>query len=272
MYPRFPSTRSSGSKKGERGPSTPATSSTPRASATRRSTCSRGARRLRRAQARQGDVDRRGRRRHVPRRHRDLHGRADAGRVRRGGAECETIAFDRPALRAMLAASPELGEIVLTCMLARRAWHEEAGHGVLRLIAERGSRRAFDVRDLLERNLLPVQFLRRRHRPAGDDVPRLARHPARGDADPGQRRPRAAQPVGGAGGARPRAARRRRRPALRPRRARRRPGGAGGGGLRRLRGPAHVRRPRPGRRAGRRAPARASRTTSASPPASPAPS
>jgi thioredoxin reductase (NADPH) len=53
---------------------------------------------------------------------------------------------------------PELGEIVLTCMLARRAWHEEAGHGVLRLIAERGSRRAFDVRDLLERNLLPVRF------------------------------------------------------------------------------------------------------------------
>ena len=71
---------------------------------------------------------------------------------------CETIYFDRPSLRAMLAGSPELAQIVLTCMLARRAWHEEAGHGVIRLIAERGSRRAFEVRDLLERNLLPVRF------------------------------------------------------------------------------------------------------------------
>ena len=44
------------------------------------------------------------------------------------------------------------------CLLARRAWHEGAGHGVLRLIAERGSRRAFEVRDLLERNLVPLRF------------------------------------------------------------------------------------------------------------------
>ena len=79
-------------------------------------------------------------------------------------AECvaaeptDVIAFDRAGLRAMLAASPELGEVVLSCMLARRAWHEGEGHGVLRLIAERGSRRAFEVRDLLERNLLPVRF------------------------------------------------------------------------------------------------------------------
>ena len=79
-------------------------------------------------------------------------------------AECvaaeptETIAFDRPGLRAMLAAKPEMFEHVLGCLLARRAWHEGAGHGVLRLIAERGSRRAFEVRDLLERNLVPLQF------------------------------------------------------------------------------------------------------------------
>ena len=79
-------------------------------------------------------------------------------------AECvaaeptDTIAFDRPGLRAMLAAKPEMGEMVLGCLLARRAWHEGAGHGVLRLIAERGSRRAFAVRDLLERNLVPLRF------------------------------------------------------------------------------------------------------------------
>lgn len=79
-------------------------------------------------------------------------------------AECvaseqtEVLAFDRPGLRALLEASPELGELVLGCLLARRAWHEGLGHGALHLIAERGSRRAFEVRDLLERNLVPVRF------------------------------------------------------------------------------------------------------------------
>jgi thioredoxin reductase (NADPH) len=78
-------------------------------------------------------------------------------------AECvaaeptDTIALDRPGLRALVAGSPELGELILGCLLARRAWHEGAGHGVLRLIAERGSRRAFEVRDLLERNLVPLR-------------------------------------------------------------------------------------------------------------------
>lgn len=71
----------------------------------------------------------------------------------------DTIAFDRPALRAMLAGKPELGEMVLAALLARREWHENGGHGVMRLVAERGSRRAFEVRDLLERNLLPVRFV-----------------------------------------------------------------------------------------------------------------
>jgi thioredoxin reductase (NADPH) len=79
-------------------------------------------------------------------------------------AECvaaertDVIAFDRGALRAMLAAWPEFGEIVLRTLTARRAWHEGRGHGVLRLIGPRGSRRAFEVRDLLERNLLPVRW------------------------------------------------------------------------------------------------------------------
>jgi thioredoxin reductase (NADPH) len=79
-------------------------------------------------------------------------------------AECvadeptDVISFDRPKLRAMLAAWPELAEIVLRAMMARREWHASHGHGVLRLIAARGSRRAFEVRDLLERNLIPVRW------------------------------------------------------------------------------------------------------------------
>jgi thioredoxin reductase (NADPH) len=79
-------------------------------------------------------------------------------------AECvadeptDVIAFDRSELRAMLASWPELAELVLRTMMARREWHEAHGYGVLRLIAPRGSRRAFEVRDLLERNLIPVRW------------------------------------------------------------------------------------------------------------------
>src|SRR4051812_44302288 len=70
----------------------------------------------------------------------------------------EVIVFQRPDLRDMVARWPELGELVFRTLSARRAWHEAEGHGVMRLIAPRGSRRAFEVRDLLERNLLPVRW------------------------------------------------------------------------------------------------------------------
>src|SRR5215203_2584073 len=79
-------------------------------------------------------------------------------------AECvadeptDVIAFDRSALRGMLASWRELAELVLRTMMARREWHQGHGYGVLRLIAPRGSRRAFEVRDLLERNLIPVRW------------------------------------------------------------------------------------------------------------------
>jgi thioredoxin reductase (NADPH) len=70
----------------------------------------------------------------------------------------DVIAFDRDGLRDMVARWPEFGEQVFATLLARRAWHEAEGHGAMRLIAPRGSRRAFEVRDLLERNLLPVRW------------------------------------------------------------------------------------------------------------------
>jgi thioredoxin reductase (NADPH) len=69
----------------------------------------------------------------------------------------DVIAFTRSQLRGMLAGWPAFAEIVLRTLTARRAWHEGSGNGVLRLITPRGSRRAFQVRDLLERNLLPVR-------------------------------------------------------------------------------------------------------------------
>jgi thioredoxin reductase (NADPH) len=70
----------------------------------------------------------------------------------------DVIAFDRAGLRAMVARWPEFGEQVFATLLAQRAWSEAEGHGIMRLIAPRGSRRAFEVRDLLERNLLPVRW------------------------------------------------------------------------------------------------------------------
>jgi thioredoxin reductase (NADPH) len=69
-----------------------------------------------------------------------------------------TIVFERAELREMLAEWPEFGELVLQTMTARRAWLEGNDVGVLRLIASRRSGRAFEVRDLLERNLLPVRW------------------------------------------------------------------------------------------------------------------
>jgi thioredoxin reductase (NADPH) len=70
----------------------------------------------------------------------------------------DVIAFDRTKLRHMAAKWPEFAEHVLRTMNARREWLVANGIGVLRLIAPRGSNRAFQVRDLLERNLLPVQW------------------------------------------------------------------------------------------------------------------
>jgi thioredoxin reductase (NADPH) len=70
----------------------------------------------------------------------------------------EALVFEREALRQMVAAWPEFGEMIFRTLLARRAWHEEHGYGVMRLIAPQASRRAFEVRDLLERNLLPVHW------------------------------------------------------------------------------------------------------------------
>jgi thioredoxin reductase (NADPH) len=70
----------------------------------------------------------------------------------------EVIEFDRAGLRDMVARWPEFGELVFRTLQARREWHVAEGHGVMRLIAPRGSRRAFEVRDLLERNLLPVRW------------------------------------------------------------------------------------------------------------------
>src|ERR1700735_738974 len=71
----------------------------------------------------------------------------------------DVIEFDRAKLRKMVAGWPEFGEHIFATLLERRAWHEAHGQGVMRLIAPRGSRPAFEVRDLLGRHLLPGRVL-----------------------------------------------------------------------------------------------------------------
>ncbi len=82
----------------------------------------------------------------------------------------EALVFPREKLRKMVADWPEFGEGVFRTLLARRAWHEENGYGVMRLIAPQSSRRAFEVRDLLERNLLPVRWYDIDNDPESDEM------------------------------------------------------------------------------------------------------
>ena len=72
--------------------------------------------------------------------------------------DTKVVKLERPELRELVARWPQLGEHIFETLLARRALNEENGHGVMRLIADRSSRRAFEVRDLLERNLYPVKW------------------------------------------------------------------------------------------------------------------
>ena len=82
----------------------------------------------------------------------------------------EALVFPREKLRKMVADWPEFGEGVFRTLMARRAWHEEHGYGVMRLIAPQASRRAFEVRDLLERNLLPVHWYDVDNDPESDEM------------------------------------------------------------------------------------------------------
>src|SRR5262249_39921212 len=68
------------------------------------------------------------------------------------------LAITPAALRSMIARSPELGDLVLRTMVARRAWVEGHGYGQARLAGSRWSEDAFAVRELLERNLVPFSW------------------------------------------------------------------------------------------------------------------
>ena len=75
----------------------------------------------------------------------------------RGVAAEETTVLAVPpgALRALVAGSAELGDLLLRTMVARREWLRGQGLGYERLIGRRWSGEAFAIRELLERNLIP---------------------------------------------------------------------------------------------------------------------
>ena len=80
--------------------------------------------------------------------------------IARGVAAGETtlLAVPPDALRALVAGSDELGDLLLRTMITRREWLRGQGLGYERLIGRRSSGEAFAIRELLERNLVPFSW------------------------------------------------------------------------------------------------------------------
>lgn len=70
----------------------------------------------------------------------------------------ELLAISPAALRRFVVRRPELGDLILRTMVARREWLAGHGYGQDRLIGSRWSGDAFSVRDLLQRNLVPFTW------------------------------------------------------------------------------------------------------------------
>ena len=68
------------------------------------------------------------------------------------------LAISPAALRDLVVRSPDVGDLILRTMVARREWLLGHGYGQDRLIGSRWSGDAFAVRELLERNLVPFSW------------------------------------------------------------------------------------------------------------------
>jgi thioredoxin reductase (NADPH) len=68
------------------------------------------------------------------------------------------LALPPDELRALVASSTELGDLLLRTMITRREWLKGQGYGYERLIGKRSSGDAFAIRELLERNLVPFSW------------------------------------------------------------------------------------------------------------------
>jgi thioredoxin reductase (NADPH) len=72
--------------------------------------------------------------------------------------ESSILALPPDALRALVASSTDLGDLLLRTMITRREWLKGQGYGYERLIGKRLSGEAFAIRALLERNLVPFSW------------------------------------------------------------------------------------------------------------------
>ena len=72
--------------------------------------------------------------------------------------ESSILALPPDALRALVASSTELGDLLLRTMITRREWLMGQGYGNELLIGKRSSGDAFAIRELLERNLVPFSW------------------------------------------------------------------------------------------------------------------
>jgi thioredoxin reductase (NADPH) len=68
------------------------------------------------------------------------------------------IALPPEELHRVVATAAELGDLLLRTMITRREWLQGRGLGQQKLIGSRQSREAFEVRELLERNLVPFTW------------------------------------------------------------------------------------------------------------------
>ena len=72
--------------------------------------------------------------------------------------ESSILALPPEALRALVASSTELGDLLLRTMITRREWLKGQGYGNELLIGRRSSGDTFAIRELLERNLVPYSW------------------------------------------------------------------------------------------------------------------
>src|SRR3954453_5259027 len=72
--------------------------------------------------------------------------------------ESSILALAPDALRALVASSTELGDLLLRTMITRREWLLGQGIGNELLIGKRSSGDAFAIREVLERNLVPFSW------------------------------------------------------------------------------------------------------------------
>ena len=72
--------------------------------------------------------------------------------------ESSILALPPHELRALVARSTELGDLLLRTMITRREWLKGQGYGYELLIGRRSSGEAFAIRELLERNLIPFSW------------------------------------------------------------------------------------------------------------------